>query len=103
MLMYMAVSLQRDAVESARVAELATRIGEGDLRPGAATQTADGLLGLVAKMRAELGSTLTQVEHEASTVAGSARAVAELMQRQHAPGPASSMPRSTRSAASRTR
>jgi len=55
MLMYMAVSLQREAVESARVAELATRIGEGDLRAGAATQTADGLLGLVAKMRSELG------------------------------------------------
>ncbi|PKO59921.1 MAG: methyl-accepting chemotaxis protein [Betaproteobacteria bacterium HGW-Betaproteobacteria-13] len=89
MLMYMAVSLQREAVESARVAELATRIGEGDLRAGAATQTADGLLGLVAKMRSELGSTLAQVEREASAVAGSARSldrqsgvVAELMQRQ---------------------
>ncbi len=96
MLMYMAVRLQHEALEAARVAALAARIGSGDLSAaGRGGHDGDGadspLLRSVASMRAALAGTLQAVEHETQAVVRSTAAldqqsaqVTALMAQQHA-------------------
>jgi len=88
-LIYMAVRLRAETIESARVAALAQRIGSGDLTPTAADQRGTPLLKAVTDMQRALALTIGQVRQEAATVASSAKSLSgfsqsvdELMQRQ---------------------
>lgn len=75
MLMYMALRLEREAVESARVGEFAARIGEGDLRPLDNHAGASSLLRSVIGMQGKLAATLERFNREAQAIASSAQAL----------------------------
>jgi methyl-accepting chemotaxis protein len=68
MLVYMAVRLRREAVESAQVARLAERIGQGDLTSAVDVQSLAGLplLAKVGEMQKHLADTLGGVNHQSS-------------------------------------
>lgn len=76
MLIYMAIRLEREAVVSARVGQLAARIGEGDLRGGITSRAEDSeLLRSVLHMRTKLAGMLERFDQEARSVASSAQAL----------------------------
>lgn len=77
-LTYMAVRLKVEALDAAGVANIAQRIGEGDLssRFGNGSQT--GLLGTILTMQEALRGTLGHVRSEAGTVSSSAGSLDKL-------------------------
>ncbi|MDX5411083.1 MAG: methyl-accepting chemotaxis protein [Thauera sp.] len=75
MLMYMALRLEREAQVSARVGQLAARIGEGDLRTLDERDDDSGLLRSVIDMQAKLAATLQGFSREAQSIATSAQAL----------------------------
>ena len=75
MLMYMALRLEREAQVSARVGQLAARIGEGDLRTLDERDDDSGLLRSVIDMQAKLTATLQGFSREAQSIATSAQAL----------------------------
>ncbi|CAM5425994.1 methyl-accepting chemotaxis protein [Thauera mechernichensis] len=75
MLIYMAIRLEREAVVSARVGQLAARIGEGDLRGITSRGEDSELLRSVLDMRTKLAGMLERFDQEARSVASSAQAL----------------------------
>lgn len=75
MLIYMAIRLEREAVVSARVGQLAARIGEGDLRGINSRGEDSELLRSVLDMRTKLAGMLERFDQEARSVASSAQAL----------------------------
>lgn len=75
MLIYMAMRLEREAVVSARVGQLAARIGEGDLRGINSRGEDSELLRSVLDMRTKLAGMLERFDQEARSVASSAQAL----------------------------
>ncbi len=75
MLMYMALRLEQEAQVSARVGQLAARIGEGDLRTLDERDDDSGLLRSVIDMQAKLAATLQGFSREAQSIATSAQAL----------------------------
>ncbi|OYY92947.1 MAG: hypothetical protein B7Y41_13560 [Hydrogenophilales bacterium 28-61-23] len=75
MLVYMASSLRREAVESAQVASLAERIGQGDLTTLADTQSLAGLplLAKVSEMQVHLANTIGGVNRQAELITRTAK------------------------------
>jgi methyl-accepting chemotaxis protein len=78
-LIYMAIRLRNEAVESAQVASLAERIGQGDLtqRLDPATLKKLPLLAKVAEMQKQLAATLGSVSAQASEVTQTVQGVAK--------------------------
>ncbi|MDD3675267.1 methyl-accepting chemotaxis protein [Thauera propionica] len=72
MLMYMAVRLQREGMESAQVAMLAGAIGAGDLRSQAIDVRNSQLLGSVVEMQRNLAATMQRVHQQAQLISASA-------------------------------
>jgi len=72
LLMYMAVLMQKESLESAQVSALAARIGEGDLRALEVTVRESDLLASVASMQRNLSGTLQRVQYQAQAISHSA-------------------------------
>ncbi|MBI5936438.1 MAG: methyl-accepting chemotaxis protein [Betaproteobacteria bacterium] len=75
MLVYMAVKLRNEALESAQVASLAERIGQGDLTLALDKKALSGrpLLAQIADMQKHLVDTLSGVETQAKQLVGTAQ------------------------------
>ena len=70
LLVYMSIQLKREAIEGLRVAELAHRIGEGDLTTAVSSSDSQRfpLLGRLAGMQSQLAETIGQAASEAAEV-----------------------------------
>ena len=79
-LVYLAIRLHTEAVESARVAEIALAIGKGDLTRDMSRQemAASPLLQSVASMQESLQSIIRQVREHSSSVSGVAEKLASI-------------------------
>lgn len=78
-LVYMAISLRREAVESAQVANLAEQIGQGNLTTQLDSHALSGLplLAQVGNMQAQLVSTIGSVNHQAGLMTATVQTLSE--------------------------
>ncbi|WP_341645087.1 methyl-accepting chemotaxis protein [Thauera sp. SDU_THAU2] len=72
LLMYMAIQMERESMESAQVSAVAASIGEGDLREPDIDARRSDLLASIISMQRNLSATLQQVQRQAQTIGTSA-------------------------------